>query len=396
MSEALRAGYKLTEVGVIPEDWEACQVRQKGEVVTGKALAFSAPGRRRPYLRTKNVFDGRIDIDDVLMMPMTDEQFAQFRIRSGDVLLNEGQSLELVGRCALYQEEYPEPCAMQNALLRFRAHAGVSEIFASYLFRHCQQSGVFARIALQTTSVAHLGGSRFERLSLAWPTEAEQRAIATALSDVDALLAKLDALIAKKRDLKVASMQALLTGQTRLQGFSGEWEVKRLESLVVRLSKTNRPAASGKNDGKYLFFTNSTKPCEKYLDEIDFDTEAIIANTGGEAYFNYCNGGFAAMADCFVFESRVATKFLYFTLKFMERRINDKAFTGSGIKHLDKSFFLSMKIRIPSTNVEQSAIAAILSDMDTEIATLESRRDKTLALKQGMMQELLTGRIRLV
>ena len=95
----VKPGYKLTEVGVIPEEWEISPVRQKGEVITGKALAVNAPGRQRPYLRTKNVFDGRIDIDDVLTMPMTDEQFAQFQIRNGDVLLNEGQSIELVLNC---------------------------------------------------------------------------------------------------------------------------------------------------------------------------------------------------------------------------------------------------------------------------------------------------------
>ena len=228
----VKPGYKQTEVGVIPEEWEVCPVRQKGEVVTGKALAVNAPGPQRPYLRTKNVFDGQIDIDDVLTMPMTEEQFAQFRVRNGDVLLNEGQSIELVGRCAMYQDEYPELCAIQNALLRFRARTGVSEKFASYLFRHCQHTGVFARIALQTTSVAHLGGSRFERLRLAWPTEPEQRAIATALSDVDGMLGGLDRLIAKKRDLKQAAMQQLLTGQTRLPGFHGEWEVKRLGDVA--------------------------------------------------------------------------------------------------------------------------------------------------------------------
>ena len=76
----MKPGYKQTEAGVIPEDWCVCPVRQNGEVVTGKALAANAPGPQRPYLRTKNVFDGRIDIDDVLTMPMTDDQFAQFRI----------------------------------------------------------------------------------------------------------------------------------------------------------------------------------------------------------------------------------------------------------------------------------------------------------------------------
>jgi len=167
-------------------------------------------------------------------MPMTDDQFAHFRLLRGDVLLNEGQSLELVGRCAIYQDEYPEACAIQNQLLRFRAREGASSLFASHLFRYCQQTGVFARIALQTTSIAHLGGSRFERLRLAWPKDGpEQRAIAGALSDVDELISSLDQLIAKKRDLKQATMQQLLTGQTRLPGFTGKWEVKTLGDLFT-------------------------------------------------------------------------------------------------------------------------------------------------------------------
>jgi len=92
----LKPGYKETKVGVIPEAWKESSVGEMGEVVTGKALAVHAPGKLRPYLRTKNVFDGRIDIDDVLTMPMTDEQFAHFRVQRGDVLLNEGQSLDFL------------------------------------------------------------------------------------------------------------------------------------------------------------------------------------------------------------------------------------------------------------------------------------------------------------
>ncbi len=174
--------YKQTEVGVIPEGWEPLPVGSMGEVVAGKALAANAPGLQRPYLRTKNVFDGRIDIDDVLSMPMTDTEFARYELRVGDVLLNEGQTLELVGRCSIYRSEFPKPCAIQNQLIRFRARSGVSPAFAAHLFRYCQKTGVFAQIALQTTSVAHLGVSRFQNLTLAWPvSEAEQRVIAAAL-----------------------------------------------------------------------------------------------------------------------------------------------------------------------------------------------------------------------
>ncbi len=231
---------------------------------------------------------------------------------------------------------------------------------------------------------------------IAWPEIDEQRAIATALSDVDALLAKLDQFIAKKRDLKEAAMQQLLTGHTRLPGFSGEWKVKLLEELIVRLKKTTRLSSSGRTEGTFPFFTNTTKPVQRFLDDADFDTEAIIANTGGEAYFNYFDGRFAAMSDCFVFETRCVTRFLYFFLKSVERAVNDNCFTGSGIKHLDKKFFYQMEVRCPAELSEQTAIATVLSDMDAELAALEAHRDKTRALKQGMMQELLTGRIRLV
>jgi type I restriction enzyme S subunit len=87
----VRPGYKQTDVGVIPDEWDPIPVGRMGEVVTGKALAVSAPGEQRPYLRTKNVFDGRIDINDVLTMPMTEGQFNHFALKYGDVLLNEGQ-----------------------------------------------------------------------------------------------------------------------------------------------------------------------------------------------------------------------------------------------------------------------------------------------------------------
>ena len=225
-AERVPAGYKQTEARVTPEDWEILPVGSMGEVVAGKALAAKAPGLQRPYLRTKNVFDGRIDTeDDVLSMPMTDAEFARYELHDGDVLLNEGQTLELVGRCSIYQGEFPEPCAIQNQLIRFRARRGVSPEFAAHLFRYCQVTGVFSRIALQTTSVAHLGVSRFQKLTLAWPvSETEQRTIAAALSDVDALIAALDRLISRKRAVKNAAMQQLLTGNQRLPGFDGEWK----------------------------------------------------------------------------------------------------------------------------------------------------------------------------
>ena len=384
-----------------------------GEVITGKALAVNGSGEPRPYLRTKNVYDGRIDIDDVLSMPMTDKQFRQFMLKEGDVLLNEGQSLELVGRCAIYGGEYPGPCAIQNQLLRFRAHAGVSGLFASHLFRYCQQKGVFARVALQTTSIAHLGGTRFERLLLPWPpTEAEQWAVAAALSDVDALMGGLDRLIAKKRDLKQAAMQQLLTGQTRLPGSLGKWEERRIADIASpRLERNtaveNLPVLTC---SKHLGFVDSLGYFKNQVFSQDLGVYRIIRR--GEIGYpsNHVEEGSIGFQDLYdvavvspIYVVFAAAKsmnsyFLYRLLKLDSYRQKFKMATTASVDRrgsLRWPAFSEITVRIPSLP-EQTAIAGALTDMDAELAALETRRDKTRDLKQGMMQELLTGRTRLI
>jgi type I restriction enzyme S subunit len=388
----LRAGYKRTEVGVIPEDWEVRAVREMGEVVTGKALAVHAPGKQRPYLRTKNVFDGRIDIGDVLTMPMTDEQFEQFRVRPGDVLLNEGQSLELVGRCAVYGNEYPDPCAIQNQLVRYRALAGVSSDFSGHLFRHCQHTGVFARIALQTTSIAHLGGTRFGQLRLAWPPEPEQHAIAEALGDVDALLRSLDQLIAKRRDIKQAAMQQLLTGRQRLPGFAEEWQSGPLGSLLVICHGKNQRAVE-QPDGPYPILASGGQigAASHALFE---GPSVLIGRKGTINQPRYMDSPFWTVDTLFysVMRGGNCAKYLYYQFQLIDWMQHNEA---SGVPSLSARTIEGIRVSYPEPP-EQRAIAEVLSDLDAELTALEARRDKTQALKHGMMQALLTGRIRLV
>ena len=364
-----------------------------GEVTTGKALAVDGPGEQRPYLRTMNVFDGRIDIDDVLSMPMTDDQFRQFMLQVGDVLLNEGQSLELVGRCAIYGGEYPAPCAMQNQLLRFRARAGVSGPFASHLFRYCQQNGIFARIALRTTSVAHLGGTRFKQLILPWPpTEAEQRAIAAALSDVDRLLEGLDQLIVKKRNLKQAAMQQLLTGRTRLPGFDGEWEVNPLgDVLTICHGKSQRDVVVA--DGPYPVLATGGQIGTASRPLYD-KPSVLIGRKGTINQPQYMATPFWTVDTLFysTMEERNCAKFFFYRFCLIHWMQYNEA---SGVPSLNARTIEDIEIACPEPT-EQAVIASVLSDMDTEISALEARRDKTRDLKQAMMQELLTGKTRLI
>jgi type I restriction enzyme S subunit len=157
-------------------------VAQIGRVQGGKALAARAPGVQRPYLRVANVFDGRIDAEDLATMPFTDAEFTRYQLHPDDILLNEGQSLELVGRAARYTGT-PAPCAFQNSLIRVQAGPQSAPGFLERLFRHCQASGIFSMIATQTTSIAHLGVSRLARLQLSVPPLGEQVAIARFLAE---------------------------------------------------------------------------------------------------------------------------------------------------------------------------------------------------------------------
>jgi len=323
----------------------------------------------------------------------------------------------LVGRCSIYRDEYSEACAIQNQLLRFRVRHGVCADFAAHLFRHCQQTGVFARIALQTTSIAHLGGSRFERLSLPWPeTESEQRVIAEVLSDVDGLIGAFDKLIAKKRAIKQAAMQQLLTGKTRLPGFSGKWETKRIEEFTdctaggtpsTHISEywggTIRWMNSGELNLKVVYDVegritelglreSSTKmiPCRCVLIGLagQGKTRGTVAMNNVELCTNQ------SIAAVFPNESFIP-EYLYYNLDTRYDELRSMSTGDGGRGGLNLRIIRAIEVPFPPA-AEQTAIAAVLSDMDAEIEALERRRDKAKSIKQGMMQQLLTGRIRLV
>jgi type I restriction enzyme S subunit len=246
----------------------------------------------------------------------------------------------------------------------------------------------------------------------------EQRAIATALSDVDALLDGLARLIAKKRDLKQATMQQLLTGQTRLPGFSGGWEVKRLGEIgqFLKGSGVKKDEAS-----------SGILPCIRYGELYTHHNEVIrefnswispeVANTAlklrkGDLLFAGSGETKEEIGKCASFVSDceayaggdivilrpvdVDPTFMgyYCNTRFINTQKASKG-QGDAVVHISATALASISVVIPHL-AEQTAIAAILSDLDAELAALEARLTKTRALKQAMMQELLTGRIRLL
>lgn len=164
----------------LPAGWRWARVDRIGEVTLGRQRSpqHQHGPHMRPYLRVANVFEDRIDISDILTMNFTPDEVVTYALQSGDILLNEGQSPELVGRPAMYRDEVPGAC-FQNTLIRFRAGADVDPDYALFIFRHYMHAGVFRQIARWSTNIAHLGLERFRALPFPLPPLEEQKRIAT-------------------------------------------------------------------------------------------------------------------------------------------------------------------------------------------------------------------------
>ena len=233
------AGYKRTEAGVIPEDWRVSTVGEEFRVQLGKMLdAAKNTGASKPYIGNRSVQWGRIDLADIDTVPMTSTDLRRFRLRLGDLLVCEGGE---IGRAAIWEEPIRE-CYYQKALHRLRSIRGYDSYLMMSLLQLWASTGYLTNYITQT-SIAHLPKDKLETVPLPVPTAAEQRAIAAVLSDVDGLIGSLEAVIAKKRAIKQAAMQELLTGRTRLPGFGGEWETRQLGKLAKMASGGTPPTA---------------------------------------------------------------------------------------------------------------------------------------------------------
>ena len=279
--------------------------------------------------------------------------------------------------------------------------------FFHYLLLHTELGKLVSATALPALSGKHIA-----ELSVSIPPPPEQHAIAEVLSDVDGLIGALDALIAKKRAIKQATMQQLLTGKTRLPGFSGEWETKPIGDVVSSCSEknhlgTNIPVLTC---SKHLGFVDSLSYFKNQVFSKDLSSYKIIRRGQIGYPINHVEEGSIGLQDLYDValvspiyvvcspNRGINSFFLHRLLKLDSYRQQFATATTSSINRrgsLRWPAFSKIRVTLPPI-AEQIAIATILSDIEAEIATLEQRRDKTRALKQGMMQQLLTGRVRLV
>ena len=423
----VRPGYKQTEVGLIPQAWEVRPLSRVADIRGGIAKnansSISAPISVH-YLRVANVQDGFLNLGEMSRIELSRGDLLRYKVLPGDVLMTEGGDLDKLGRGAIWRGEF-DPCVHQNHVFVVRCKA---DLIPEYLNIWTATSPVrrfFLVAGKQTTNLASISKSSLGELPVALPSLPEQRAIAAALNDIDALLAGLDRLIVKKRDLKQAAMQQLLTGQTRLPGFQGEWEVTRLGDAgkclrgvsyrgdrdlsshdtnhTRRLLRSNNVQAAAVVTAEVQYVNAERVSLQQSLMEDDIlicmanGSKALVGKAGLFRVRDGYQYTFGAFMGCFRTSIPLAHPVFVFYL-FQTGRYRDyvnNLLAGSSINNLRPSSVESLEFSMPDKS-EQAAIAAVLSDMDAELTALEARRAKTRALKQAMMQELLTGKTRLV
>ena len=365
----VKPGYKQTEVGVIPEEWDAEKLGNLVALQRGHDLTWR--DRRR---------------GDVPVMGSAGQNgFHDTALAKGPGVLlgRSGASFGQAHYCE--QDFWPH-----NTALYVTDFRGNDPLFVFYFLKSIDFTRHNSGGAQQS-----LNRNFIYPIPVGVPRPTEQRAIAEALSDVDALLGGLDQLIAKKRDLKQAAMQQLLTGQTRLPGFHGEWAVKPLASVCSMKSGQSITSANIDDFSQYpCYGGNGLRGFTSRFTHVG--SYALIGRQGA-----LCGnvlgveGTFFASEHAVVVTAFAQTDIRWLTCVLAEMRLNRYS-EASAQPGLSVAKVLNMDVQIPPTKAEQTAIAEVLSDLDAELEALEQRRAKTRALKQGMMQELLTGRTRLV
>ncbi len=421
-------GYKRTEVGVIPEGWE---VSPLGKCLDGRpsyginAAAVPHSDKLPIYIRITDISeDGRFLPDK--LVSVKSELSGNYYLSDGDIVF--ARTGASVGKSYRYNLN-DGPLVFAGFLIRVRPD--VEKLLPTFAAAYVTTGNYWRWVRLMSMRSGQPGinGNEYSQLPIPLPSLPEQRAIAMALSDVDALLGALDRLIAKKRDLKQAAMQQLLTGQTRLPGFHGEWEVKTFGDLFNFSGGYSASRDQLSTEGHcYLHYGDihgATKTCvdthADYLEipKLDIPLKRISSGSllkDGDVVFvdaseddegtsrhvvvvNKDNVPFISGLHTIVAKSKtdeLAHEYRQYCFQTFAIRQQFLFYAvGTKVSGISKSNIPKLTLPVPSLP-EQTAIATILSDLDTELAALEQRLTKTRALKQGMMQELLTGRTRLV
>lgn len=418
--------FKDTELGKIPEDWSVAQVgdlfsMKRNNTLSRDNLNYSdlAGYKNIHYGDVLVKFGAFIDIStDTLPFVNHDIKFNPDLLENGDVIIADTAEDETVGKASevIGISAKDKVVSGLHTMILHPNEKFASKYLGYFLNGEAYHNSLYN--SMQGTKVISISKKAINATSIAYPSLSEQQRIASALSDADALVAELDALIEKKRAIMAGTMQELLTGKRRLQGFDEPW-VERISGQIGTFVAGNGfPLIhQGKSKGKYPFYKVSD------MNNSGNQTYMIVAN-------NHIDQEVANILNCNIIPANSIVFAKIGAAIFLERKrltsidccIDNNMQSFQCNKSFDCQYALwllrsikiadsvsqtalpalkvtdlkKIEVYIPSSLAEQRAIASILSDMDAEIAELEAKRDKYKEVRQGMMQQLLTGKIRLI
>jgi len=417
VAESIPPGYKQTEVGVIPEDWNIVRALDAcSKIQDGTHFSPQIGGNDYLYITSKNIRFGYLDTSTAARIDRFQHQVIYRRcdVKKGDLLLTkDGAS---TGNAAINNLDEEFSLLSSVAFLRFQQNQHCAAYFLQQILTSQGQRQI--QDAMAGNAITRLTLEKIKKLRFPVPpTLAEQEAIATALSDTDALIESLEQLIAKKRQIKQGAMQELLTGKRRLPGFSGEWEVKALRRMV-QVPVTDGPHLTPCFRGDGIPFLSVNNLVDNKIDLSDL---RFISVADHDIFSRKCKplkgdillGKAASVGKVAIVDTDIefniwspialirisgeyAARFIFYQLQSTDLIQQITLLTNSSSQgNIGMGDIEKLTFKFPSLP-EQEAIATILSNMDAEITTLEEKLVKTRHIKQAMMQELLTGRIRLV
>ncbi|MGQ7244944.1 restriction endonuclease subunit S [Salinicola sp. V024] len=418
MPDEMPSEYKRTEVGIIPRDWRVCLIGELGKVVRGASPRPAGDprffnGSYIPWLTVASITNLS---SNCLYVKKTLTALSEKGAKHSRTLLprtliiaNSGATLGVAKileiRC----------CANDGIAALIEQHTGDKAFLCHYVNT---QTSRLRDIVATGNGQPNLNTALIRNIRVPFPCIREQRAIATALSDVDALIESLDRLIVKKRAVKQGAMQQLLTGRKRLPGFELAWETTRLGDLGVFYKGRGIRRDDVSDEGvpcirygeiytrydNYVTEPESRIPSNIALSAFLLKTGDILFAGSGEtaeeigmclAYLGetpaFAGGDIVILRPHCGISAYLGHLLNHPSIARQKARLGQ----GDAVVHISARNLSQIELRLPPED-EQTAIAAVLSDMDAEIEAMESRCDKARQIKQGMMQQLLTGRVRLV
>ena len=407
----MKSGYKMTDVGVIPEDWEVCELRNHLVLLTDyDANGSFADMASNVVTTTGNGYAWYVRATDLEQqsslseVKYVDEKSYRFLRKStlygGEVLLAKRGE---IGKVYYFQMKTKRATLAPNLYFLFSLFKST---FGQNLLKSINAS----------TSLGAIYKDDVKGLNILIPPFEEQASIATALSDVDSLISALTKKIEKKKAIKQGLMQQLLTGKKRLPGFNDKWKSMLLGDIAEVKDGTHQTPQYVKSGGKPFYSVeNVTADDFKNVKHISLEEHKALTSNYRIEKGDVLMTRIGSIGCCKYVDWDVDASF-YVSLALL--KINEKYDSKfisylSNIKSFKEEVMLNslvfaipqkinlgnislIKVYIPTSKAEQTAIANILSDCDSEIAALEEKRDKYKEIKQGMMQQLLTGKIRLI